>query len=263
MPIAAPAHVTERLLPLAGGKLQGRVLVAGKGDPVLFLHGTGGLSWDPFLEALAAEHTVYAAEHPGARDEDALRQLRGIWDLVLYYDELLDVLDLETTAVVGHSFGGMVGAELAANSPRRVRKLALLAPLGLWRDDTPILDLAATPATRLPELLLADPTGPLAIGLSPPADDPLALFEAAMRMASILHFIWPIPDKGLKRRLHRVRAETLLVWGREDRLVPPVYAESFAALLPKSDTVLIDGAGHLVQLEAIEAVRERVLAFLR
>jgi len=70
------------------------VLVAGRGDPVLFLHGAGGLIWDPFLEALSAGHTVYAVEHPGAADADALEQLRGIWELVLFYDELLDGLGL-------------------------------------------------------------------------------------------------------------------------------------------------------------------------
>jgi pimeloyl-ACP methyl ester carboxylesterase len=165
--------------------------------------------------------------------------------------------------VVGHGFGGMVAAELAANSPRRVDKLVLIAPFGLWRDENPIPDIAATPADEMPKLLLADPDGPLAAGLVPPADDPQALFEHAQRMASILHFIWPLPDKGLKRRLHRVRADTLLVWGREDRLVSPAYAADFAALLGKSQTAWIDGVGHLAQLEATDAVRDHTLAFLR
>lgn len=255
--------VTERKLSLSGGKIDTRVLVAGDGDPVLFLHGTGGLAWDPYLDGLAASHQVFAAEHPGAMQPEVLEQLRGIWDLALYYDELLDALELETTAVIGHSFGGMVAAELAANSPRRVGKLVLIAPFGLWRDENPIPDIAATPAGEMPKLLLADPDGPLAAGLVPPADDPQALFEHAQRMASILHFIWPLPDKGLKRRLHRIRADTLLVWGREDRLVSPAYAADFAALLGKSQTALIDGAGHLPQLEATDAVRDRTLAFLR
>lgn len=253
----------ERTFVLCGGKVDTRVLVAGSGEPLLFLPGTNGLTWDPFLDGLAAGHTVYAVEHPGARQEEALQQLRGIWDLALFYDELLDALDLETTSVVGHSFGGMAAAELAANSPRRITRLALIAPLGLWRDDAPIPDLGATADARLPELLLADPAGPYAATLTPPADDPQALFAAAMRKASMLHFIWPIPDKGLRRRLHRVRAETLLVWGRQDRFVPPVYAEDFAALLPKSETLLVDGAGHLAPLEATAAVLDGVLTFLR
>jgi pimeloyl-ACP methyl ester carboxylesterase len=258
---ALPDHVTERLVPALGGRVQARVLVAGQGDPVLCLHGAGGLIWDPLLEALAAGHTVYAVEHPGA-DSESLEHLPGIWELVLFYDEVLDGLGLDRVAVVGHSFGGMVSAELAANNPRRVSKLVLIAPIGLWRDDAPIPDIAAVPAQRLPELVLADPNSPLAGMLTPPADDPQALFEAAVRMASILHFIWPLPDKGLRRRIHRVSAPTLLVWGDQDRLVSPVYAEEFAGLLRHSEVAMIPGAGHLPQMEDPEPVRRAVLGFL-
>jgi pimeloyl-ACP methyl ester carboxylesterase len=257
-----PPHVTERLVPALGGRIQARVLVAGEGDPVLFLHGAGGLLWDPFLEALAAGHTVYAVEHPGATDSDALEQLRGIWELVLFYDEVLDGLGLDSVSVVGHSFGGMVAAELAANSPRRVSRLVLIAAIGLWRDDTPIPDLAGIPPESLPGLVLADPNSPLAELLIPPVDDPQALFEAAQRMASILHFIWPIPDKGLRDRIHRVSAPTLLVWGEQDALVSPVYAREYAGLLQRSETVLVADAGHLPQLEQTQRVREVVLGFL-
>ncbi len=265
VPSAAPTlpeGVTERLVPALAGRLEARVLVAGQGDPVLFLHGAGGLIWDPFLATLAQRHTVYAPEHPGAGESDVLSELPGIWELVLYYDELLDSLGLDRVAVVGHSFGGMVATELAANSPRRVSRLTLIAPIGLWRDDTPIADLAAIPPEALPGLLLADPESPLAALLAPPADDPQALFEAAVRMASILHFIWPIPDKGLRRRIHRVAAPTQLVWGERDALVPPVYAEEFAGLLRRSQTVLIPDAGHLPQLEQPQSVAEAVLDFL-
>jgi pimeloyl-ACP methyl ester carboxylesterase len=261
MTTTAPAQVDERLIEV--GPIQGRVLVAGKGDPVMFLHGAGGLFWDPFLEALAADHTVYAVEHPGANDTEALaRHLPGIWELVLFYDTILDSLGLDTVRLVGHSFGGMVAAELAANSPRRVSKLALIAPIGFWREDKPIPDIAGIPPQRLPELVLADPNSPLAQMLVPPADDPQALFEAAMRMASILHFIWPLPDKGLYRRLHRVLAPTLLVWGAQDKLVDPVYAEEFTSRLRDSRLELVQGAGHLPQLEQPDATRDLILRFL-
>ena len=260
MTTTAASEVSERIVEV--GPIQARVLVGGTGSPLLFLHGAGGLMWDPFLEALAAQHTVYAVEHPGAGESDAFSHLPGIWELVLFYDELLDALGLDTVRVVGHSFGGMVAAELAANSPKRVSRMVLIAPIGLWRDDAPIPDIAGVPPETLPGLVLADPDSPLAAMLTPPADDPQALFEAAMRMASILHFIWPIPDKGLDRRIHRVSAPTLLVWGRQDRLVDPVYAEEFGSRLRDSRIELIDGAGHLPQLEAPDAVRAAVTTVL-
>src|SRR5581483_5362064 len=106
----------------------------------------------------------------------------GMWELVLFYDEVLDGLGLDRVKVVGHSFGGMVAAELAANNPRRVERQVLIAPIGLWRDDAPIPDIAAVRPHELPGLVLADPDSPLASMLVPPADDPQALFEAAVRM---------------------------------------------------------------------------------
>jgi pimeloyl-ACP methyl ester carboxylesterase len=256
-----PERVDERLVPALGGRVQARVLVAGEGPPALFLHGADGLMWDSFLDALAAEHTVYAVEHPGA-DTESLEHLPGIWELVLFYDEVLDGLGLDRVAVIGHSFGGMVAAELAANNPRRVSRLVLIAPIGLWRDDAPIPDIAGVPAERLPGLMLADPASPLADLLTPPADDPQALFKAAVRKASILHFIWPLPDKGLRRRIHRVSAPTILIWGERDALVPPIYADEFAALLRDARKVLIADAGHLPQLEQPEPVGQAVLEFL-
>jgi len=226
--------VSERIVELREGRMVTRVLVGGDGPPLLYLHGAGGLFWDPFLEALATRFTVYAPEHPGSGQSVGLEELRDMWDLVLYYNDLLDALSLPDVDVVGHSFGGMVAVELAANNPNRVRRLVLIAPIGLWRDDAPIADIAGIAPERLPELILA----------------------------SILHFIWPIPDKGLSRRIHRVQAPTLLVWGQQDGLVPPVYADEFASRLRSAEISLVDDAGHLPQLEQGDVVRERVLAFL-
>ena len=253
-------NVEERTVEV--GPVTARMLVGGTGDPLLFLHGAGGLMWDPFLDGLAASHTVYAVHHPGSGEADDLSHLPGIWELVLFYDELLDALGLDRVTVVGHSFGGMVATELAANSPRRVARLVLIAPIGLWRDEHPIPDIAGIPPADLPGLVLADPSGPLAQALVVPADDQQAQFEAAMRMASILHFIWPIPDKGLDRRIHRVAAPTLLVWGEADRLVDPSYGDVFARLLRDARLVTVPDAGHLPHLENPEPVAEAVHTFL-
>jgi pimeloyl-ACP methyl ester carboxylesterase len=240
----------ETVVELRDGLFKIRVLSAGTGDPVLFLHGAGGLFWDPLLDALAAGHRVIAPEHPGAGTSQGLEQVEDLWDLVLYYDELLDVLGLPSVTLVGHSFGGMVAAEIAATSPERVDRLVLIAPLGMWRDDHPVPDISGVPPTSLPDLLLAQPDGPLAAMMPrPDPQDPEALFRAAMTMASILQFIWPLPDKGLRKRLYRVHADTLIVWGAEDRLVHPAYGDDFASAIAGAHLELVPAAGHLPQLE--------------
>jgi pimeloyl-ACP methyl ester carboxylesterase len=75
-------------------------------------------------------------------------------------------------------------------------------------------------------------------------------------------FVWPIPDKGLSKRIHRVSAETLIIWGEHDRLVAPVYAQDFAAGIPGSRVEIVPGAGHVPQWEALDTVRPLVLDFL-
>lgn len=253
----------QSFVELLDGAFKIRVLQAGAGNPLLYLHGAGGLFWDPLMDALAGGHRVVAPEHPGAGASQGLERVEDLWDLVLYYNELLDELGIERATVVGHSFGGMVAAELAATSPQRVERLVLIAPLGLWRDDHPVVDLSGVPPATLPELLLADATGPLAALLpAPDPSDPEQLFRASLTMASILQFTWPLPDKGLTKRLYRLKAPTLLVWGAEDRLVHPAYGDDFRAAIRDARLEVIPSAGHLPQFEQFDATWAAIAAFL-
>jgi pimeloyl-ACP methyl ester carboxylesterase len=75
-------------------------------------------------------------------------------------------------------------------------------------------------------------------------------------------FVWPIPDRGLQKRLHRITAPTLVVWGKQDGIVSPVYAGEFASRIAGARVELIDDAGHLPQLEQVAAVSKTVSSFL-
>ena len=74
-------------------------------------------------------------------------------------------------------------------------------------------------------------------------------------------FIWPIPDKGLKKRIHRIKASTLLLWGKEDQLVSPVYADEFTRRLPNARLHTVDSAGHVPHLEHPDTVARIVREF--
>lgn len=250
------------------GQVAPRVHVAGDGPPVVFLHGAGGLRWDQFLDGLARRFTVYAPEHPGTTpgDPDGINPIDNVWDLVLYYYELFDALGLDAPAVVGHSFGGMVAAEVAATNPERVGKLVLLNPLGLWRDDTPIPNYMVMLPEELAQLAFADPTGPVAQQMLGLPEDPDALADATIQYAWSLactgKFVWPIPDRGLKKRLHRISAPTLIVWGHRDNLVKPVYAEEFRSRIANSRVEVLENAAHVPQLEQLDRTLELINGFL-
>ncbi len=136
------AGVEERTVTVWQGRVRMRVLSKGRGPALVFFHGPWGLTWDPFLDQLAESFTVHAPEHPGTTPDahDDIYHLDGLWDLVLCYDELLESLDIRHAAFVGHSFGGMVACEVAAGYPDRVRNLAMIAPLGFWRDPDHIVN---------------------------------------------------------------------------------------------------------------------------
>jgi pimeloyl-ACP methyl ester carboxylesterase len=82
-------------------------------------------------------------------------------------------------------------------------------------------------------------------------------------MGSTGKFIWPIPDKGFTKRIHRIASPTLLIWGEDDRLVPRVYADEFARRLPRTTLEVVQGAGHAPHLEQPEATSRLAQAFLR
>jgi pimeloyl-ACP methyl ester carboxylesterase len=249
-------------------KVRVRVLVEGHGPALMFLHGPWGLAWDPFLDELARSFTVYAPEHPGTTPDapDDVYHLDGLWDLVLCYDELLDALGVESAALVGHSFGGMVACELAAAAPHRVRRLALIDPIGFWRDTDRIVNWMMLDPVRLRETLFHDPGGAPARRMFGVGDAPEAATATRVRLTwasgATGKFIWPIPDKGLKKRIHRVKAPTLVLWGKEDRLVPPVYAEEFTRRLADARVQMVDAAGHAPHLEHPEKVARMIGDFV-
>jgi pimeloyl-ACP methyl ester carboxylesterase len=258
----------EQTIPVWQDQVRLRVLSEGHGPALVFFHGSWGLQWDPFLDELARSFTVYAPEHPGTTPgaPDDVYHLDGVWDLVLCYDELLRGLGVERAALVGHSFGGMVACELAAAYPDRVSRLALIDPLGFWRDTDPIANFMVLELGQLRARIFRDPDGDAARRLFGGVDDAQEAATARIRlmwaMGATGKFIWPIPDKGLKKRIHRVKAPTLLLWGKEDRLVPPVYADEFARRIPGARVQTVGDAGHAPQLEQPETVARMVREFL-
>src|SRR5215470_1549057 len=141
----------EQTVSVWSDKVHPTVKISGGGAPLVYLHGGYGPIETELVDELAKNFTVYAVPHPGLTpgDEDAIKALDDFWDLVLYYYDLFDKLGLKSPMVVGHSFGGMVAAEVAATDPTRVSKLALIAPFGLWRDDAPIPLVSSLPSPEV------------------------------------------------------------------------------------------------------------------
>jgi pimeloyl-ACP methyl ester carboxylesterase len=244
------------------------VLVVGEGPPLLYLHAVLGLTWDPFLDSLAEHHTVYAPYLPGTApgDPDAHKAIVDTFDLVLVYDEIRAALGLGDVAVVGHSFGGMLAAEIAATFPDRVSGLVLLTPIGLWVEGRSFANPYTLSLEALAAACFADPTGPVAAAALAMPEDPEAAAEVAIAMHWTMgvagKFWWPIPDRGLDRRIHRITAPTLVVWGEQDGIVDPAYASDFERMIAGARAQVLPSAAHVPQLERLDVVGPMVRDFL-
>ncbi|HXW84530.1 MAG TPA: alpha/beta hydrolase, partial [Candidatus Binataceae bacterium] len=75
-------------------------------------------------------------------------------------------------------------------------------------------------------------------------------------------YMWPLPDKGLRKRMHRIKAPTLIVWGADDKLVPTVYAEDFKRGIPNAKVEMVKGVGHMSVLEDPARVAAAVAKFV-
>jgi pimeloyl-ACP methyl ester carboxylesterase len=257
----------ERTVALRDGAVAFRVLTAGSGAPLVYFHSfhERGGGWSPFLDRLAQRFTVLAPLHPGVQGSTGVESLDDLLDLTLVYDELLGALDVPSAHLVGHFFGGMMAAEVAAVFPARAARLVLVSPLGLWRDDAPPADVAILPAEELEPVLWRDPHSDVArrwIDLPASEEDNVAAqIESIQRRAAMSKFVWPIPDKGLRKRLHRITAPTLVLWGDADRANPVVYAEEWQRRIKGAALRLLPG-GHMAIHEAPEAAARAIEEFL-
>jgi pimeloyl-ACP methyl ester carboxylesterase len=242
-----------------------RVWEKGEGAPLGFLGGLRGLPrWPEVLERLSRTRRVIAPSLPGFPGANGFDELDDLADWVTATLDLLEASGLDGADLVGASLGATLAAEAAAFSRASVRRLVLIAPFGLFDEREPVRDLWATRPNELPELLSQRPAGLAAFLAAPPGADAVEwsiLLARASEAAARL--LWPTGDLGLRKRLHRIQAPTLVLWGAEDRIVPPSYAKRFSSALGGWVEVReLAGAGHMAELDQPDAVAAAIERFL-
>jgi len=270
--------VTSRTVTLWDPPITAKVYETGDGDPVLFLHSGSGITpSDPLVAALAATgRRVIAPRHPGFVDPEELDELRDVHDLALYHEELVSKLGVHSLPVIGHSFGGMVAAEYAAHYPTRVSKLVLVAPVGLWNEDYPTADFFIAFPFGMADLLWHDSQSPEAVAAmtamaqgddeeASKSDDPVTalMLRVLPGLITLGKYMWPLPDRGLVRRLRLISSPTLVIWGEKDKLAPSRYADDFVAKIPDARAAFIPDAGHMAPYEKTEEFTKLVDDFLK
>ena len=231
----------------------------GEGEPVLYLHGNGFTRmWLPFHDELAARMDVVAPEHPGYGETPMPAWLRGFDDLVLHYDELLDLLELDTVHVVGYSLGGWIAAELACFYPRRLRSLTLVCPAGLRVPGQTAPNLVAMTTEAVWETLFADPEK--AEQVRPDYESMEEVVHLYGEATTFARLAWnPQYDMALERRLRRVECPALVIGAEHDRIGPDAVADRYAELLG-ARIERLDGTGHALAVEEPEKAAALIAA---
>lgn len=276
---ARHAAPPSRFVELAGLRVHLRDTGPRDAPPVLLLHGFGASlhTWDAWAGALEAGHRVIRLDLPGAAltgpdpaggpgDGRALQVVVA----------LLDALEVPPADVVGHSMGGRLAWQLAAQMPERVRRLVLIAPEGFAAPGAAIGGSAGVPlAARLLPWMLPRPL--LREALAAAWGDPGRLDEATVdryhellrvpglraAMVERLETLPPVDPLDAAVGLRRVEAPVLLLWGERDALVPPARAADFERELPHARRIVLPGVGHVPQEEAPETSLAAVRGFLR
>lgn len=243
------------MLELAGKKV--RVLHGGKGAPLLVLHhSTGNPGWLPFYERLAESFTVYVPDMPGYGQSERPDWARDPRDIAILIARLLDRLELERVTLVGLGFGGYVAAELATMEPSRLYALVLVGAAGLQPDEGEILDEMMVDFREYVQASFRDEAAFTAALGENAGETFKELWDFSREMTARLTWKPYMFNRRLVPLLSEVNVPALLIWGADDKVVPPICATQYARALPNARTETIPGAGHCVELEEPERVAQ-------
>ncbi|GAA4336323.1 acetoin dehydrogenase dihydrolipoyllysine-residue acetyltransferase subunit [Variovorax defluvii] len=248
-----------------------RVRYARKGSgaqTVLFIHGFGGDldNWLFNLDALADSHTVVALDLPGHGQSSPRLPGTTLAALAGFVARFMDALGIEDAHLVGHSMGGGVAAQLALDAPRRVRSLTLIAGAGLGDEvnngytEGFVRAQSRRELKPVVELLFADPD----LASRQMLDDLLAykrldgVAEALDALGASL-FADGRQREQPGRRLDAKSLPLLVLWGEQDRIIPPAHAQQAPA---GAKVHVLTGAGHMPQMEKAGEVNALLKAHL-
>jgi 2-hydroxymuconate-semialdehyde hydrolase/2-hydroxy-6-oxo-octa-2,4-dienoate hydrolase len=254
----------------AGG-IKTRYLTSGEGDPVLLIHGGGaGVSaihnWQNSMGPLAeAGFSVYAPEVVGLGLTDKPPDGNGIDAKVKHVRNFIDTLCLERVCVVGNSMGGRIALGIACDSPDRVKRMVLMGSTGLPLKPSPELGLLRgykPSREKMREMVKAfcfDPSivteevveARYQMSLLPGAQE---AYEGFMSRSS---------EMAMEEKLPSIKTPALLIWGRQDKIVPLELGEKMVRLLPNARLEVIDRCGHWVQVEQSDTFNRLVIGFLK
>ena len=256
---------TEEIVEVAGTRIQ--LVKGGTGEPLLILHDElGHPGWLRFHEALAQQHTLYIPLHPGFGKSEQLEWVMNMRDIAGWYLDALDDLGLGQVHAIGFSLGGWLAAEMATMCPELFKRLVLVSAMGIRPPSGEIYDMFLEVAREFMRASFFNPTNtPEFQKICPdtPTAEQVEAWELAREEACRLGWRPYMHYPSLPHLLRRLRKlPTLVVWGRQDMIVPLSVAEVYQASIPGAQLVILDNCGHHPEIERSDEFIRHVQAFL-
>ncbi len=242
------------------------VVRGGTGRPLLVLHDElGWPGWLKWNSALARSRTLIIPQHPGYSHTQRVEWISTIRDMAGFYARYLLEQNLAPIDTIGFSLGGWVAAEMAACNPAQFRKLVLVAPMGIRPREGVILDFFQLMALKHLFVTVHNPDtteefDDLYGGQGPEQFERL---EEARAQSARLAWAPFMHNPSLPHLLGVARSlPTLLLWGREDQVVPLSAAAEYQRVMPSARVCVFDNCGHRPEVEQPSDFLREVEGFL-
>ena len=266
------------------GEINTRYWAVGESGPtVVLIHGVGRFAeeWLPSIDSLAAHHRVYALDLPGHGLTDKPRSASyGLADMAGFVKAFMKALEIQEAHVIGHSLGGGISLQLVLRFPEAVEKLVLVCPAGLGKEATLVLRITAVPL--LGEILTRPSLNGTKRLLKEFVNDPALLTDEfvefnyrmaaqpgaqqavlkTLRSAGNLFGQYEDTYRPIVNNLGTIEQPVLIIWGRQDRVLPLAHGQAAVSRFPKANLEVIDNCGHLPMFEEAKKFNELILGFL-
>jgi pimeloyl-ACP methyl ester carboxylesterase len=227
-----------------------RYKVAGRGEPVILVHGLSGSTrwWSRNVDAIAQRYRVYVVDLPGFGAMGRSRLRVGMDEAAAWLLRWMEALGLRRAHLIGHSMGGYICLRLAALRPEVVHRLVLAAPAVMSLSHSVlghVLPLFHTTRRASPHFLLTLTYDAVRAG-------PLTLLRTAHDLVT----------REVRDELERISAPTLLLWGEHDPMVPAAVGQALRQKIPTARLHILKHGGHVPMFDQASDFNAAVLAFL-
>jgi pimeloyl-ACP methyl ester carboxylesterase len=255
----------EETVRVAGADLT--YIQAGSGKPLVVLHEElGHPGWLRWHAELARSRTVIIPLHPGFGKSPRVEWVSNVRDLAGFYSQVLRERGLSPADVMGFSMGGWIAAEMAACDAKQFSRMVLVAPTGIRPPQGDIMDMFTVTARAYLDASVQDATQSPEFAKLYGGEQTPEQFEAwedaraeTARIAWQPYMFNPSLGPLLKGV---VGLPTLIVWGKQDTVVPVSAAQVYKEAIAGSELVLLDNCGHRPEVEQTTTFVERVRRFL-